>query len=268
MNKIALIYDFDKTLSPKDMQEFHLIPSLGYANPKDFWINCSKETERYNMDSILSYMLQIKKENSNLTYNDLKKEGKYIVLYKGVDTWFKRINKYGKDKGIEVEHYIISSGLKEMIEGCSIAKYFKKIYACSYAYSDDGTILWPARVVNYTTKTQYLFRINKNVLDEKNDKDLNRSTPEDEKYIPFNNMVYFGDGLTDVPSMKVVRDNGGYTIAVYNTNENKQALAMELKNDKRANFALEADYSKGSDIEKAVRTIVDMVASIHRMEQL
>ena len=103
---------------------------------------------------------------------------------------------------------------------------------------------------------------------KKNDKDLNRSTPEDEKYIPFNNMVYFGDGLTDVPSMKVVRDNGGYTIAVYNTNENKQALAMELKNDKRANFALEADYSKGSDIEKAVRTIVDMVASIHRMEQL
>ena len=104
MNKIALIYDFDKTLSPKDMQEFHLIPSLGYTNPKDFWLNCSKETERYNMDSILSYMLQIKKENNDLTYKDLRTEGKYIELYKGVDTWFKRINKYGKDKGIEVEH--------------------------------------------------------------------------------------------------------------------------------------------------------------------
>lgn len=268
MNKIALIYDFDKTLSPKDMQEFHLIPSLGYTNPKEFWQKCAKETEQYNMDSILSYMLQIKKENNDLTYKDLRTEGKYIELYKGVDTWFKRINKYGKDKGIEVEHYIISSGLKEMIEGSSIAKYFKKIYACSYAYDAEGKILWPARVVNYTTKTQYLFRINKNVLDEKNDKDLNRSTPDEEKYIPFNNMVYFGDGLTDVPSMKVVRDNGGYAIAVYNTNENKQALAMELKNDKRANFALEADYSKGSDIEKAVKVIIDMAASMHRMEQL
>ena len=268
MNKIALIYDFDKTLSPKDMQEFHLIPSLGYTNPKEFWQKCAKEIEQYNMDSILSYMLQIKKENNDLTYKDLRTEGKYIELYKGVDTWFKRINKYGKDKGIEVEHYIISSGLKEMIEGSSIAKYFKKIYACSYAYDAEGKILWPARVVNYTTKTQYLFRINKNVLDEKNDKDLNRSTPDEEKYIPFNNMVYFGDGLTDVPSMKVVRDNGGYAIAVYNTNENKQALAMELKNDKRANFALEADYSKGSDIEKAVKAIIDMAASMHRMEQL
>lgn len=155
-----------------------------------------------------------------------------------------------------------------MIEGSKIAKYFKRIYACSYAFDDNGKILWPARVVNYTTKTQYLFRINKNVLDETNDRDLNRSTPEEEKYIPFNNMVYFGDGLTDVPSMKVVRGNGGYTIAVYNSALNKQALAMELKNDKRANFALEANYSKGSDIEKVVKMIIDTAASMHRMEEL
>lgn len=268
MNKIALIYDFDKTLSPRDMQEFHLIPSLGYDDPKEFWDKCKNETDKYNMDSILSYMLMIKKDNPDLTYDDLKKEGKYLELFKGVDTWFERINRYGKRRGIEVEHYIISSGLKEMIEGSKIAKYFKRIYACSYAFDDNGKILWPARVVNYTTKTQYLFRINKNVLDETNDRDLNRSTPEEEKYIPFNNMVYFGDGLTDVPSMKVVRGNGGYTIAVYNSALNKQALAMELKNDKRANFALEANYSKGSDIEKVVKMIIDTAASMHRMEEL
>ena len=164
MNKIALIYDFDKTLSPRDMQEFHLIPSLGYDDPKEFWDKCKNETNKYNMDSILSYMLMIKKDNPDLTYDDLKREGKYLELFKGVDTWFERINRYGKRRGIEVEHYIISSGLKEMIEGSKIAKYFKRIYACSYAFDDNGKILWPARVVNYTTKTQYLFRINKNVL--------------------------------------------------------------------------------------------------------
>ena len=265
---MALIYDFDKTLSPKDMQEFHILKRFGYDDPSKFWEKCSKISNEHNMDGILSYMLLMAKEDPDMTRDSLIEEGSYVKLYKGVDTWFKRINKYGKNKGIEVEHYIISSGLKEMIEGSSIAQYFKKIYACSYAYDSEGKILWPARVVNYTTKTQYLFRINKNVLDEKNDTDLNRSTPDSEKYIPFNNMVYFGDGLTDVPSMKVVRDNGGYTIAVYNTNENKQALALELKKDKRANFALEADYSKGSDIEKAVKAIIDMAASMHRMEQL
>lgn len=268
MNKIALIYDFDKTLSPKDMQEFHLIESLGYKKPSDFWNECAKEASKNNMDSILAYMMLTLKERKDLSRKDLVNEGKYIKLFKGVDSWFKRINAYGKKHGIEVEHYIISSGVKEMIEGTSIANEFKKIYACSYAYDNSGKALWPARVVNYTTKTQYLFRINKGVLDELNDFDLNRSTPEDEKYIPFTNMVYFGDGLTDVPSMKVVQGNGGYTVAIYDSALEKKALALELKKDKRANFALKADYSKGSEIEKVIKGIIETIEAKNKLESL
>ena len=268
MNKLALIYDFDKTLSPKDMQEFHLINSLGYKNVVDFWNECAKETNKNNIDSILSYMLLMKKSCNSLSKKDLHNEGKYIKLYKGVDTWFKRINDYGKKHNIIVEHYIISSGVKEMIEGTKIAKEFKKIYACSFAYDEKGIAIWPARVVNYTTKTQYLFRINKGVLDEKNDFDLNRSTPEDEKYIPFSNMVYFGDGLTDVPSMKVVQQNGGYTVAIYGDLKAKKALALELKKDKRANFAFEADYSKDSKIEQAIKGIIESLEAKNRLEEL
>lgn len=267
MNKIALIYDFDKTLSPKDMQEFHFIPSVGYKNPDDFWKDCGTNSKKRHMDGILSYMMMMLEKKPNLTRNELKEEGKYVKLYKGVDTWFKRINEYGKENGVEVEHYIISSGLKEIIKGTSIAKEFKKVYACSYAYDDSGKAIFPARVVNYTLKTQYLFRINKGVLDEMNDFDLNRSTPEEEKYIPFSNMVYFGDGLTDVPSMKVVKNNGGYTIAVYGSTKNKNALALELKSDKRATFALKADYSKDSKIELTVKGIIDLIALQNRLER-
>ena len=266
MEKLALIYDFDKTLSPKNMQEFHYISSLGFKDSKDFWAECSKEVKRCNMDSVLAYMMLMLKYNNPLTKSKLIDEGKYIKLYKGVDTWFKRINAYGRKKGIEVEHYIISSGIKEMIEGTKISKEFKKIYACSYSYDLNEEVKWPAMVVNYTTKTQYLFRINKGVLDETNDFDLNRSTPEEEKYIPFSNMVYFGDGLTDVPSMKVVKNNGGYTVAVYDSISQKETLAQELKKDKRATFAFKADYSKDSKIEQAIKGIIDSIAINNKLD--
>lgn len=267
MEKIALIYDFDKTLSPKDMQEFHLTKALGYKKPIDFWKKCAKETEKNNMDGILSYMLLMLKDWPGLSKKDLLKEGSFVELYKGVDTWFKRINAFGKKHGFIIEHYIISSGIKEIIEGTKIAKEFKKVYACSYAYDEKGKAIWPSRVVNYTTKTQYLFRINKGVLDEKNDFDLNRSTPEEEKYIPFTNMVYFGDGLTDVPSMKVVQQNGGYTVAIYGSAKEKKALAMELKDHKRANFAFEANYLSGSKIEKTIQGIIESLEAKAKIEK-
>lgn len=263
--KMALIYDFDKTLSPKDMQEFHLIESLGFENPSDFWAECAKNSERNNMDGILSYMQEVIINDPSMTREKLVKEGSYIELYPGVDTWFKRINAYGKKHHIDVEHYIISSGLKEIIEGTSIASEFKKIYACSYAYDEEGKILWPSRVVNYTMKTQYLFRINKGVLEETNDADLNSSTPESEKYIPLENMIYFGDGSTDVPSMKVVQQNGGTTIAVFG-DDSKRSKAEELFKDKRATFAVKADYSKGSKIEKIVQCIIDSLEAKAKLD--
>jgi len=262
--KLALIYDFDKTLSPKDMQEFHYIRSLGYEDPVDFWKECDTFSKKHNCDGILSYMYLMVMKNRDLTRKQLIEEGKYIELYKGVSTWFRRINEYGKKHHIDVEHYVISSGLTDIISGTSIADEFKKIYACTYAYDSNGKVLWPSRVVNYTMKTQYLFRINKGVLAETNDEDLNSSTPETEKYIPITNMIYFGDGSTDVPSMKVVQQNGGVTIAVFG--DGSQAKAEQLYADKRANFVVKADYSKGSKVEKIVQGIIDSLETRNKLE--
>jgi hypothetical protein len=263
--KLALIYDFDKTLSPRDMQEFHYIRSLGYEDPGDFWKECGVFSQKHNCDGILSYMYLMVSKNPQLTRKQLLEEGKYVELYRGVSTWFERINAYGKKHHVNVEHYVISSGLTDIIKGTSIAKEFKKIYACTYAYDEKGRILWPSRVVNYTMKTQYLFRINKGVLTETNDEDLNSSTPEAEKYIPLENMVYFGDGSTDVPSMKVVQQNGGITIAVFG-DDSKRKNAEKLYEDKRATFFVKADYSRGSRIEKIVEGIIDSLEARNRLE--
>lgn len=264
--KLALIYDFDKTLSPRDMQEFHYITTLGYEHPEEFWIECDTFAEKHNCDRILAYMYLMAMKDKNLTKNQLVEEGKYVKLYKGVETWFERINAYGKAHHVNVEHYIISSGLTDIIMGTPIAKEFKKIYACTYVYAKDGKVLWPARVVNYTMKTQYLFRINKGVLEETNDEDLNGSTPESEKYISLENMIYFGDGSTDVPSMKVVQQNGGTTIAVFG-DDSKRNRAETLYNDKRATFAVKADYSKNSRIEKIVMGIIDSLEIKNRLQE-
>ena len=267
-SKMALIYDFDHTLSPMDMQAFHYIGKLGYQNADEFWNECAKNTKKNNMDAILSYMELMVKKNPDVTKKELLEEGKYIKFYKGVETWFKRINAYGKKHNVDVEHYIISSGIKEMIEGTKIAKEFKKIYACSYTYDSNGKVLWPSRVVNYTTKTQYLFRINKGVLDETNDFDLNRKTPENEKHIPFSNIVYFGDGMTDVPSMKVVLEQGGNTIAIYENEESKKKLALELKKDNRASFIAPNDYSLNSKIDKIIKATIDAIETKARINKL
>lgn len=228
--RMAIIYDFDKTLSPKDMQEFHLYKEMGFEQPSDLWKESDRLGQKYQMDRIIAYMLVIAKKFKNMSKESLKEEGKYIKLFKGVSDWFKRINDYASSKNIEVEHYIISSGLKLMIEGTEIAKEFKRIYACDYAF--DNNIIWPSRVVNYTSKTQFIFRINKGVLDWNNDNDLNISTPDTEKRIPFSRMVYIGDGLTDVPCMKIVSQFGGNTIAVYGSKDAKDKLAKALYEEK------------------------------------
>ena len=263
-DKMALIYDFDKTLSPKDMQDFHLTKRLGYKDDGAFWEKCNSISIEQNIDRVLAYMYLLAREDKTMTQESLHGEGRYIEFFKGVDTWFKRVNEYGALHGLEVEHYIISSGIKDIILGTAIAGEFKKIYACSYYFGEDGYVKWPARVVNYTTKTQYVFRINKGVLDETNDIDLNKSTKDEDKYIPYDRMIYFGDGLTDVPSMKVVTGFGGTSIAVYGQDakdKTAENLAKELYEDKRATFMAEADYSSGSKVEKIVFGIIDRIAT-------
>lgn len=272
MKKAAILYDFDKTLCTKDMQEYSLIPSLGYENAGVFWDEVTELCYRYRMDPISAYLYYLQKkftEQGNPLRKDMFAEpGRKIVLYPGVDTWFRRINDYGRKAGFLVEHYIISSGMKEIIENTAIADEFRKIYACSYYY-ENGIAVWPAQVINYTTKTQYIFRINKQVLDESDDQSLNEYVDPKERPIPFSRMVYVADGLTDVPCMKLVREYGGRSIAVYNeASEKSAATAKKLIRDGRANFMVRADYSPGSDMEGLMMRIIDHMKADSLLEDL
>jgi len=256
---IALLYDFDKTLCPKDMQEYSFIPNLG-MNASEFWGEANKLSVNDGMDRILAYMYLMmklgRKNDFPITKESFQQLGKDVKLYKGVKTWFKRINDYGKSLGVEIEHYILSSGLKEIIDGTPIAKEFKKIYACEFHYNTNGNADWPQQAVNFTTKTQFLFRISKGVLDTADDFLLNRKVKDEDRRIPYQNMIYFGDGMTDVPCMKLVKQYGGHSIAIYN-NKEKQKVEPLLKDD-RVNFICEGDYSEGSTLETIVKEIIKL----------
>jgi len=262
MVKTALVYDFDKTLCTKDMQEYSLIPNLGYENPADFWKEVTELKNENRMDSISAYLYLLQKKYAD-NNEPLRKEmfvqaGKTIELFPGVDTWFDRVNAYGKSLGLDIEHYIISSGMKEIIENAAPASSFKHIYACSYLYDENGYACWPSMIVNYTTKTQYIFRINKGFLDEEKDEELNKYTPRSKRAIPFTRMIYIADGLTDVPCMKLVREYGGKSIAVYTPgSKTGKSTAEQLIEEQRADFMSETDYRKNSDMENLVFRILD-----------
>ena len=254
---IALLYDFDKTLCTKDMQEYSFIPSVGMSRDA-FWGEVSKLADSQKMDSILAYMYMMLRKSREkgrpISRESFVGLGKDIKYFPGVETWFERINKIGRVQGVIIEHYIISSGLKEIIEGCTIAKHFKEIYACEFHYEENGIADWPKAVVNYTTKTQFVFRINKGVLDPSDDAGINRYTPEDERRIPFRNMIYIGDGITDVPCMSLVKNSGGRSIAVYK--RGGKPMAQSLQRDERVDFIFPADYSEGGELEVAVNEII------------
>lgn len=267
--KVALMYDFDKTLSPRDMQEFSFIPAVGFKDPTVFWKEVDQFKNKNKMDSILAYMFMMLKKaeqaDQPIRREDFVRLGKEVELYPGVEEWFDRINEYGETLGLEVEHYVISSGLSEIIEGTSIMDKFKKVYACKYCYNASGVAVWPATVVNYTTKTQYVYRINKGVLDETNDVDLNRSTPESEKRIPFSRMVYIADGFTDVPCMKLVKQNGGKAIAVYHGDA---TVAESLVSADRVDFIAPSDYQENSKIDQIIKSILAHIAADYKMNCL
>lgn len=269
-NKITIIYDFDETLAPGNMQEYAFIPNLK-INASEFWSECSKLAKDNNMDSILAYMyVMVKKaKDKNLSINkeEFFNQGKKIKYFKGVTTWFKRINDYGKNLGLEVEHYIISCGLKEILEGTSIAKEFKRMYGCSFVYDENNTPIWPNQTINYTSKMQYIYRIRKQKLDNLYDAyELNEYINDRSLLIPHSNMIYIGDGETDVPCMKIIKKEGGHSICVYNPNKSKKhKIAKKLYNDTRVNFIAPADYSKNSKMERIVKSILDKIALENRL---
>ena len=268
---LAICYDFDKTLSPEEMQAQGYIQSVGY-DVAQFWKESNELALANDMDSNLAYMLKMVKEaegNLILTRKALAEYGSRVKLFPGVEEWFGRIRQYGEEHGVIVEHYIISSGLKEMIEGTEVAKNgaFEQIYASSFLYDDHGVAIWPAQVVNYTNKTQFLFRISKGVLDW-NDPGVNDYFPPDEIRVPFRNMIYIGDSDTDVPCMKLVNSYGGYSIGVYNGETDDRSKVHKMMRDNRIKYFAPADYTEGSDMDLLVKGILDRTAANEKLESI
>jgi len=263
---IAIMYDFDKTLCTKDMQEYEFIPSLGIS-PDQFWTESNILSNQEGMDRILAGMyMMIQKSNEKkipIHREKFVRLGASIEYFEGVIDWFERINDLGRQLGMTIEHYVISSGLKEIIEGSRIKDEFKKIYACEFHYDQNGIADWPKMVVNYTTKTQFLFRINKGILEVSDDEGLNKFRHKDDRRIPFRNMIYIGDGLTDVPCMQLVKSNGGQSIAIYQCRKKKQVA--ELLIDGRVDFIVQADYTAGGELDSIVKIIIEKIAVVNKL---
>ena len=268
---LAICYDFDKTLSPDDMQAQGYVQSVGY-DVKKFWDEANALAAENDMDGNLAYMYKMMRESEGrFVFNrrSLEEYGANVKLFAGVAGWFERIKRYGAEHGVTVEHYVISSGLKEMIEGTEIARAgaFEKIYASSFYFNDRGVAVWPAQTINDTNKTQFLFRIEKGVLDI-NDPAVNDYFPPEELRVPFRNMVYLGDSDTDVPCMKLVHSNGGHAIGVYHPETGDKAKVLRLMRDNRIRYFAPADYSEGGELDYIVKNIIKKTAAYEELERV
>ena len=268
----ALIYDFDGTLSPGNMQEFGFIQAVG-KTAGEFWTMSDEIAKGQDASNVLSYMKlmfdEARRSGIRLERDRFRSFGKDIKLFEGVEQWFSLVNAYGKSIGVTVEHYINSSGLKEIIEGSPIAPEFKQIFAGSFIYDENGEAVWPGIAVDYTAKTQFIFKISKGIFSARDNKRVNASMAEDRKRIPFTNMIYLGDGDTDVPCMKIVGMFGGHSIAVYNPdNPHKKATAGKLRRQGRVSFALPAVYTADSPAFRVVKAILDKIKADHELQLL
>lgn len=273
MPVLAMCYDFDKTLTPDDMQAQGFIQSVGYDEEqiKQFWQESNQLAKKNDMDNNLAYMYKMIQEAVGrfyVTREKLMEYGNQVKLYEGVRTWFERIREYGLEHGVCIEHYIISSGLKEMIEGTEMARNgaFKKIYASAFMFDDKGVAVWPAQAINYTNKTQFLFRIQKGVLDI-NDPGVNDYIRPEEQRVPFRNMIYIGDSDTDIPCMSLVNVNGGHSIGVYDPDSKNKDKVYKMMQHHRIRYYASADYTDGSDLDTVVKQIIQKTAAYEALEQ-
>lgn len=261
---VAIAYDFDGTLAPGNMQERDFIPALG-LKPNAFWKKVRAHAKKHDMDEILSYMdlmlREADKQERPINRKAFAEYGRTLDFFPGVESWFGRINNAGRSRGLSVSHYIISSGLREMIEATRIAKHFKYIFASGFRYDQHEVAKWPALAINYTTKSQYLFRINKGIINAWDNTTINKVMPESERPVSFHNMIYLGDGDTDIPAMKMTTHMGGTAIAVYTPRKpgGKARAARLVHEDRRADVAVAADYTEGKDLEAAVLATLDRI---------
>ncbi len=269
---VALIYDFDGTLSPGNMQEYDFIPAVG-KEKSAFWAECEGRAKEQDVDSVLTYMnLMIRQAQSNqvsLSRESFRRFGAKVPLYPGVEQWFDRIDRYGASLGITIEHYVNSSGIKEMIEGSPIAHHFKKIFASSFLYNVDGVAEWPGVAVNYTNKTQFIFKICKGIDNVYDSTEVNRYVPEKDQHVAFRHMIYLGDGTTDIPCMRLIKEKQGHSIAVHNPED--RAIGQSLRrlvDDHRVNFVAPADYSEGGRIDDIVKAVLHKIVADRRLKQI
>ncbi|MCR5842157.1 MAG: haloacid dehalogenase-like hydrolase [Bacteroidales bacterium] len=269
---VALIYDYDGTLSPGNMQEFGFIQAVG-KTADEFWRMSDSIAIGQDATNVLSYMKlmfdEARRNGIKLRREDFERFGQNIELFEGVREWFGLINRYGESHGVKVEHYINSSGLKEIIEGSPIAREFKHVFAGAFIYDENGEAVWPGVAVDYTAKTQFLFKISKGIFSARDNKQVNESMAEDKKRIPFSQMIYFGDGDTDVPCMKIVGMFGGHSIAVFDPdNDRKRATAAKLKRQGRVTFAVPAVYTAESPAYRVVTAIIDKIKADWELSRL
>ena len=269
---LAIVYDFDGTLAPGNAQEPQFIPDIG-MKPKDFWAEVDRLACDHQADKILMYMrLMLEKAraaNVPVRLEDFHNHGGAITFFEGVQEWFGRIGKCGRDEGVRVRHYVVSSGNAELIEGTSIAPEFERVYASRFMFDENGVAVWPAQAVNYTTKTQYLFRINKGVCDPSDDTEINQFVEMKDRPIPFENMVYIGDGPTDVPCFRLVKDLGGLSIAVFRPHKKgAREAAEQFRSDGRVHTVVPANYRGGTELDKVVRAHIRNVAAREALRRL
>ncbi len=271
LNKIAIAYDFDGTLAPGNMQEHTFLPSLGIP-ASVFWANANKLARENDMDEILAYMQlllqEAKQRDLPIRKSDFEQYGSGITFFDGVETYFDRINTYAETKGVVLYHYVISSGLREFISGTRIARYFTNIFASGYQYDTNGAAVWPAMAINFTNKTQFLFRINKGINNSYDNSLINKYLPESIRPVPFPQMMYIGDGETDVPAMKMIKLRGGTAIAVYNQHirakkdkPSPRQICEELIFQNRADYIAPADYTEGSTLDQLIKLNIDKIAA-------
>lgn len=268
MNKkpiVAILYDFDSTLAISDMQNFSFIPALGMT-PAEFWGATTEFSNKTGVERTLSYLYMMvkmtKEKGIKMTREWLNEQGKAIEFFPGVLTWFQRINDFGNQNGVRIEHYLVSSGNKEIVEGCPIYKEFKVAYACEFLFdSSTKEPIWPKLAVNFTQKTQYFFRISKGVYDATDDIGVNEKRPD--RRVPYSNIVYIGDGMTDIPSMIIAKNNGGKSIAVYP--KGREEKVQDLYKDGRVNYVCQADYREGKELEKVLQLIIQGIAINERL---
>ena len=264
---LAIIYDFDGTLAPGNMQERQFIPDIGMT-AGEFWREVDYLAEVNHADGILSYMFvmleKAREAGMPVRRDDLVARSREIEFFPGVEAWFDRVNAYSWHRGVHVEHYVISSGNSEIIEGTSIADEFERIYASKFLYDPEGFAVWPAVAINFTTKTQYLFRINKGAHDWQDSSVINKFVPQSERPIPFENMIYIGDGETDVPCFRLVKDLGGLSIAVYVNGTHEQA--EQYRKEGRVNCVAPAEYTENSGLDCTVKSYIDLVAARHSLK--